>query len=87
MNIVNYLLRRARQPVISHFALDQLALRLQKANYARLFGAVVRELGLLDEDPDESQKEVLGGRFWDWLEAEEKPVPLLELGVLGALPR
>ena len=85
MNIVNYLLKRARLPVISHFALDQLALRLQKTSYARLFGVLVRELGFFDEDPDESQKEALGGMLWDWLRAEEKSVPLRELGVLEAL--
>ena len=85
MNIVNYLLKRARLPVISHFALDQLALRLQKTSYARLFGVLVRELGFFDKDPDESQKEALGGMLWDWLRADEKSVPLRELGVLEAL--
>ncbi len=85
MNVVNYLLKRVRLPVISHFGLDQLALRLQKASYARLFGVLVRELGIFDEDPDASQKEALGGVLWDWLEAEEKPVTLRELGLFSAL--
>ncbi len=85
MNVVNYLLKRTRLPAISHFGLDQLALRLQRASYARLFGVLVRELGIFDEDPDASQKEALGGVLWEWLEAEEKPVPLRELGVLEAL--
>ena len=85
MNIANYMLKRARLPVISHFALDQMALRLQKTSYARLFGVFVRELGLFEEDSDESQKEALGGKLYDWLGAEEKSVPLRELGVLEAL--
>ena len=85
MNIVNYLLRRAQLPVIPHFSLDQLAMRLQKASYARLFGVLVRELGFYDEDPDEARKEALGGQLWDWLEAEEKPMSLRELGALAAL--
>ena len=38
-------------------------------------------------DPDASQKEALGGVLWDWLEAEDKPVSLRELGVLEALTR
>jgi hypothetical protein len=87
MNMVNYLLRRAQLPVISHLSLDQLAMRLQPTSYARLFGAFVHKLGLYDEDPDTAEKVALAGELWDWSEAEEKSVRLRELGMLGALNR